>query len=460
MDKFTIAIGFLLSLQLLLRGLRLQKLPVPRMVLSIVLLGLAYWVGSIFFYAVVGTLASWFVSYEVGGFVDPLREVRKGLASGDPVRVDGAVREAQEMATDKALGILIDHLATVAMCDDRKNTLMLMHTIVDGWGFEKLFAHWAFLPAPAREKCLEALLGKTGFPVDAALRIARNGMEDEGDIAAAGWRTYASIVTAGFEAEQTEFDAQAWLRESAEDSHVEVQGLRTHLEQKRLVEVQDLGVESLVSRYRREVFIQPSASTVQFRVTEDYELTGEVQSAVRLPAGTYTGTLSGKFDNAQNAVAEGWRFHLRLEDVGGETWDLTSIWFSTEFFAEILDERYDGARSWFDDAPATLDHAFANQAFVGPVVAYGDTWNSFKPTIDGEALALGGQQLLKCLIAIAPNDEVGEPQLSFLLYGVEDGANEGDWLQPFVTTIPLERWILSAALDEVIEPPVVKIATL
>ncbi len=457
MERFTIVIGALLGLQLVLRTLRLQTFPIPRAVVSLGLLALVHWMGSTGVSTAVGLLASWLVSAEIRGLVDPLGGLRKQLKSGDPADLAQAVHAAKEMGTDKANALLLDHLATQAQGEERKAPLVVAHALVEGWGVEVFLARWGVLPPETRITCLEALMGKTGFPAEATLKIARDAMDKEPTVAAAGWRTYASVVTAGFDQQAGGLDPQVWLQQSAGDSNKDVQGLRTHLAQKRTAEVQTQGVDSLVSRYRREVFIHSPETAVRLQVSKAYGLDGEQAGELQLPPGKYVGSLSGKFDNAQNAVAEGWRFHLLLMDVGGKPWELTVIWHAAEFFGEILDERHSAERRWFDEAPEEVERAFATQAFVGPVVSYGDAWSAHKPTIDGVALQLGEKQLLKCLVAAGPSKGDEPTNLSFLLYGVEDAEDPDEELRPFVTTIPLERMVLSASEDDMIEIPTVKV---
>jgi hypothetical protein len=403
-------------------------------------------------FALLCLLLYFFLRRRAGGNSNPLGCLSVELGSESYREREHAIRAARELGGDEARALLLEHLSSVRAGDDEQELLTLYRALIDGWGAQTLARDWNQLPEQSRLDFLEFSRGSRKFSRAEVLVLARRGMDDlETQIASKAWRTYAYTVTSGFEHPEQGFDVPGWLRESATDSNADIQALRTRFEQRRLAEAETQGLEALVSRFRREVFKNAQPQSVDLCCSVDYVLDLEASGELQLPRGVYLGTLTGSFDNAQNAVAAGWTFSLELPDVDGEPWQLESTWDSGEFFAEILDGRNDATRLWWEDAPEEICSAFSTHPFVGPVVAYGDAWDLYQPSIDGEALMPEKKQLLKCLIAVLPAASEAGSRLAFLLYAVEDGANAGDELRPFVTSIPLERWMVGAAHEEVTE---------
>jgi len=286
------------------------------------------------------------------------------------------------------------------------------------------------------------------------LERARREMEASDEIVAReAWRTYAYTVTTGFEGARRDFDFEVWLRETAEDEHPELRRLRSGLEERRMAEARHPDLEALVARYRREVFKHARPRRVQLHLAEARSLPREGGGELRLEAGNYAGELRGTFDNAQDAVLEGWSLELELEDAGGRRLCITSRRSATSFFEELLDSRHDAGRARFEEAPAELAQAFALRPFVGPVVAFGDGWARCTPRLDGEPIELRGSQLLSGLLAHAPEEPGEESRLAVLLYELElaDGDEEDEEAPPFVTTVPLSRLLLEVGEDDVDE---------
>lgn len=376
-------------------------------------------------------------------------KLAQALASGNYRDRELAIRAAAESGEEDARQTLISHLANVDAQEDEDELLQIARSLIDGWGLETALSSWGEWPARARMDLMEFCQGSSRFKPAEVMALSRRGMDDDQEaIARRAWRTYAYTVTTSDERQSPDFDFQSWMASTAQDPNTEIQGLRTRLEQKRVAQAQNQGIDVLSSRYRSESFKQARPQRVKLQVEQLQTLESEDGEERELPAGLWTGELSGSFDNAQDAVHEGRRFQLDLESVDGEALRITAVWEHVAFFFEILNERYDEGRVWLDDADDDIRKALSSHPFVGPVVTYGDTWDLLGPKISGETLALIKKQLVSCLIAVLPPEEDQETRLVFLLFEIEDAEEEGDEIRPFVNLIPLSRWILGGEGSE------------
>jgi hypothetical protein len=349
--------------------------------------------------------------------------------------------EGAELATPAAHRALLSHLEKTAGTEGSEELLGTARALVRGWGLETLIDGWDQLSAPVRMRLLEALQDAQGFERMDVLKLARRGMQD-GDVAIArrGWRTYAYSVTFAVERQLADFDFPAWYAQSADDSHEELQVLRTSLEKKRLAEADTQGVDVMVARYRREVFKVFPAREVCLGVSKDCQVSFEGGDDFLLHAGLYTGTLTGLFDNAQDAIADGWQVRFEGLNSQGEKLGLDYAWEASVLFGEILSASHDDQRCWLESAPEEIIRAFALQPVVGPAVAWTDELDEVHPQVEGEALDLEPTQLLSCLIAQIPKGVGAGGELAFLLYETTDA--EDNEIRPFVTVMDLEVLLL------------------
>jgi hypothetical protein len=360
------------------------------------------------------------------------------------------IRAAAELGTPEARRSLLDHLAGIDASEGEGELLLVFQSLLSGWGVEHMVAHWTDLPDRARMDFLVLAEGSSQFTRESLLALSRRGMEDEQQaVSRRAWRTYGYTVTSAFERDGEQFDFAEWLSQTEADPNSDIQGLRRSLQQKRMAETQNHSLESLTARYRVEVFKVARGTSIMLNAEDGHELTLADGTVLRLPAGAYPGMIGGSFDNAHDAVQEGWKFELDLEDVEGSSVRIESTWSTDSFFGEILDARHDQHRCWFDEAPEELVRAFSVQPFAGPVVAYGDTWDMYEPRIDGEAVVPEKCQVLSALIAVVPHEGGPGSQLALLLYEFEDAANDGDEVRPFVTTIDLSHWVLEEGEDAI-----------
>ena len=368
------------------------------------------------------------------------------------------IHRAAESRTQESRRLLIERLSEVDASEDEEELMTIIRALLDGWGPAALIDAWSELPAQSRMDFLEFARGNARFPHQELLPIARRGMRDKHEaIGRLAWRTYAYTVTSAVDNKREDFDFTAWLADSESDPDAEIQGLRCRLEQKRVAETQNLGLDSLLTRYRAEVFKSARPTAVTLGVAQPTELDLDGGGELRLPQGSHSGSLSGSFDSAQDVVHDGWVYRLELDDLEGRRACIEATWSSESFFGEILDSRHDDRRCWFEEAPDEVVRAFSLQPFVGPVVAYGDAWDLYAPCVDGERLQPEERQILKCIIAVGPAADEQESRLAFLLYEIEDAANDGDEIRPFVTTIGLSRWLLEPDGEDPVDGVIAKL---
>ena len=140
----------------------------------------------------------------------------------------------------------------------------------------------------------------------------------------------------------------------------------------------------------------------------------------------------------------GWRLECIVDDLGGVRRRLIATWQAEELFQELFSSRHDARRVAFEDASATLTNAFATQAFVGPIAAYGDGWGGLAPQVGGQPRELAAEGIQQALVARVEEPD-GAATLAFLHHEVLD--SDGDETEPFVTLVPLER-LLVGELDD------------
>lgn len=394
-----------------------------------------------------------------------IARLRSGLGAGTSVDAVGkalesklfrdrerAIRQIADEASPEGLERLIAHLEGVRADEDEDEMLTVFRAFIDGWGAERVAGIWADLPDQSRMDFLEFAQGCSRFAPDEVLEISRRGMEDEHEeIARRAWRTYAYTVTAAVDRKREDFDFANWSLRTQADANQDIQGLRCRLEQRFEAEAQNQNLDALVSKYRNESFITAKEREVSVLVPKERLIETSEGSEVRLPAGTYKAKLGGEFDNAQNAVIEGWTFALEMEGVEGKRLALEATWPSGSFFGAILESKNDEQRFWFEDAPDEVKRAYAMSPFVGPVVAYDDIWDLYEPRVNGEPIALVKKQVLSCLMALVPGEGTAESQLACLLYEIEDAHQEGDEVRPFVTLLPVSRWFFDPSEGETFE---------
>lgn len=290
--------------------------------------------------------------------------------------------------------------------------------------------------------------GATGAAGEDTLALARRAMDDEDEAGARqAWKTYALFVTRAFESRAPDFDAQGWLARSAGDPHPDVQTLRASLGASLEARARTQGLAGLVAQYRAEVFKEARATPVRLATSREQVLRDPGGRELRLPAGLWDGTLSGTFDNAQNAIRDGWSLRFEFADAAGARWCIEALWDAEALFSELLDARRDGERVWFEEAEASLRGSLGAGAFVGPIATYGLAWDELAPRVGGELLEPVKEQLLLGLVACLPRERAGT-QLAFLCYELEDEEREGDEAPPFVTTVELEELLLAESGED------------
>ena len=360
------------------------------------------------------------------GLLLVLRGRAGGSGSGAEVEASGVERGLRQLA---------------ALPQDSRERRELWLGLLQEHGRDVVLARWSDLPAAVRIGFLEEAAAGPGFEVDDVLALARPAMEDAEEVVARrAFKTYAYTVTHAFETRPAGFDPRVWLTSVAEDDHPDVSKLREGLGARLRQAAEAKGVSALVSQYRTQAFRNALPTPVRL----DLAAPLAVEGGPELAAGTHAGTLGGTFDNAQDAVGEGWSFTLELAQTGR---CLRATWDAVELLQEVLDATHDGCRASFEDAPKELRQALALAPFVGPLVAWGDGWDQHGPRVGGAPLALLGEQLLSALIAVAP--EGGPSELLFLIYEGDVSAEEGEEpeeLTPFLTRVPLARLFTADAV--------------
>lgn len=302
-------------------------------------------------------------------------------------------------------------------------------------------AHTPDSPSAAGADSLEAAEDDEGPPLATRLVLARRAMDEADELLARrAFKTYALAVTRAFEERPPGFEPRDWLAQTADDPHPDVQQLRAGLGARFEQAARAKDVSALEAQYRAEVFREARPSAVQLATTREHALAG---GELRLAPGLHDAVLSGTFDNAQDAVQEGWTLRLELEDEAGAAWCIEARWDAQELFAALLDARHDAGRVRLDEVPDALRQALGQEPFVGPIVTYGDAWDELAPAIDGEALQLAGEQLLCALIALLRGDGRGT-RLCFLVHGAQviDEDGERDEAPPFVSLASIEDLVL------------------
>lgn len=406
------------------------------------------WLGGTVLPAVAAVLLAWPLVRRAAarvGLGGPLAGLDVALASEFYRDRERAIWRAAEQADDVAWTALASHLANERASDEEDELLVVFRALAKGWGAQVVSQRWEELPARARSEFLRFARGTGEFPRNDLLWITRRGMDDgDATIAARAWEAYEAAVRGAVQAQAGDFDVYAWIQGTTEDPDPRIEELRRSLIDGLRRRTQDEGVDALAAEYKRTVFIEARAGRVQLRVEQDRELVDQHGAPVSLPAGLHAASLTGRFDNAQNRVQEGWRLECIVDDLGGARRRLIATWQAEELFQELFSSRHDARRVAFEDASATLTNAFATQAFVGPIAAYGDGWGGLAPQVGGQPRELAAEGIQQALVARVEEPD-GAATLAFLHHEVVD--SDGDETEPFVTLVPLER-LLVGELDD------------
>ncbi|MFT7668162.1 MAG: hypothetical protein ACI8X5_000849 [Planctomycetota bacterium] len=378
---------------------------------------------------------------------NPLARVGNSLQASTRTEREIGIRRAVESATPEAWTLLVELFGRLNSDTDSDERRQIFRELIKGWGRKRLVDHWDELPAHTRMDFLELANADGTFARSDLLLVARSSMRDSDDsLARHAWRIYAYTVTWAVERQSADFDFPAWHAETAEDGHSDLQDLRKSLSEKRIAETSNLGIDSMVTRYRREVFKAIAERTVNLMTTTEHTVTNANGEEFLLPIGLYKGTLSGVLDNAQDALANGWQFRLELDD----SRVIQSAWHASAFFGEVLDPAHDGRRTWFEEAPEEILQALALQPLVGPAVAWTEDLDLQPPLIDGVALEMDEEQMLMCLIALLPGEEGQGDELVILNYETKAQDDEDDEIRPFTTVLPLEKVLLNGNQSQLI----------
>lgn len=408
----------------------------------------AAWSGGAVLPAAAVVLLAWPLALRLAarmGLGGPLKRLDLALASEFYRDRERAIWRAAEQGDEEAWTALASHLANTRASDEEDELLLVFRALAKGWGAQVVSQRWEELPARARGEFLRFARGTREFPRNDLLWLARRGMDDEEPaIAQHAWEAYEEAVRGAARDQAGDFDVYAWIQGTTDDPHPRIEELRRSLIDGLRRRTQDEGVDALVAEYKRTVFIEARAARVRLRVSGDRELRDQHGAPVPLPTGLHAASLTGRFDNAQNRVQDGWRLECIVDDLGGVRRRLVATWQAEELFQELFDARHDGRRVAFEDASATLTNAFATQAFVGPIAAYGDRWGEAAPRVGGEEHALAEAGIQQALVARVEEPD-GACTLAFLHHEVRDA--DGDETEPFVTLVPLERLLLEELED-------------
>jgi len=408
----------------------------------------AVWVGGYALPSLAVVLLVWPLARPVVsrlGFGSSLKRVDVALASEFYRDRERAIWHAAELANDEAWTALASHLANERASDEEDELLTVFRALAKGWGAQVVSQRWEELPARARAEFLRFARGTREFPRNDLLWLARRGMDDEdATIAARAWEVYEAAVRGAVQEQAGDFDVYAWIQGTTDDPHPRIEELRRSLIDGLRRRTQDEGVDALAAEYKRTVFIEARAARVRLRVSRERTLTDQHGASFELPVGLHAASLTGRFDNAQNRVQEGWCLECILDEVAGARRRLVATWHAEELFEELLSPRHDGRRVAFEDASATLTNAFATQAFVGPIAVYGAAWDRFTPRYGGAEHPLLAGQIQQALVARVEEPD-GAATLAFLHHEVRD--EDEDETEPFVTLVPLERLLLEELED-------------